>query len=295
MLRRIVLTKKTGQLGNRLMVAAHAFAAALEHDADFYNPALAEYSDWFEGPRRCLARWRVDAPDRAWTPRQRSVAYALARCAWEGGKVLSCLPLTGVHVARARNEQHLDLRQVVEAAQGRSTLLLQGYHFRHAPWALRHASTLREFLRLRSDLAAPGSAVITSLRQQAPVVVGVHLRHGDYRHHLGGRFFWPVSTYRALMERLRTLLAPTPVAFLVCSNAQHDRADFSGWYWQAGPGTVPGDLQALSECDYLFGPPSSFSSWAAFAGHTRLLRLEDPAAGFVMDDFVRQDAPETRY
>jgi hypothetical protein len=297
MIRRIILTRTTGQLGNRLMVAAHAYAAALTIGADFWNPAFLEYSDWFQGPARCRARWQADGPEQRIPAWQRTLAYGAVRAAWEGGKVARRIPGTGLGTARARNHAHLDLREVVERAQasGVRTLLLQGYHFRHAPWAQAQADVLRRFFAPQPESSAAAQQVLDRLRSQADVVVGLHIRHGDYRHHLGGRFFYEVPVYLHFAHRLRELLAPRRVAFLVCSNAPHAADDFAGLTWSAGPGGVVSDLAALAGCDYVLGPPSSFSSWAAFLGRTRLLRLQDPAMELRLEDFAVQEAPETEF
>ena len=296
MLRRLVLTRTTGQLGNRLMVGAHVLAAAADIGATCLNPAFLEYSDWFEGPRRSLATWipGISSP-RTYALGQRRLTYAATRVAWEASKVVGPLSLGRIARARARNRDPQDLKVVVERAQagGASTLLLQGYHFRHAPWAQRHAGLLREFFLPCVKHRGPAEAVVGELRRTCDVVVAVHLRHGDYKTHLDGRFFWEVPIYRGFIERIRGLLAPANVGFLVCSNARHSPEDFTGLTWKPGPGSVAGDLYAMSRCDFVLGPPSSFSSWAAFQGGAKLLRITNADQAFTLDDFAVQDAPET--
>ena len=296
MLRRIVLTRTTGQLGNRLMVGAHVLAAAAECGATCINPAFLEYSDWFEGPRRCLATWQPANPaGTTYSPRLRQATYAATRVAWQMSKVLGPLSLGRIARARARNSKPLDLKDVIDQARGASTLLLQGYHFRHAPWAERHADLLRRFFLPLAEYRTLADAVVLDLRRTCDVVVAVHLRHGDYKTHLDGRFFWEAPVYRGFMDRMTTLLAPAKVGFLICSNARHQPSDFTGLTWRPGPGSVPGDLYAMSRCDYILGPPSSFSSWAAFQGGTRLLRVAAADQAFSLDDFAVQRAPETEH
>lgn len=165
---------------------------------------------------------------------------------------------------------------VIEKAQnsGATTLLLQGYYFRHAPWAERHAALLRAFFLPCAKHRHAAEQVIHELRKRCDLVVAVHLRHGDYQTHLGGRYFWSVPEYRTFLERMQSLLAPARVGFLICSNATHQPKAFTGLIWSAGPGSATADLHAMSCCDYVVGPPSSFSAWAAFQGNTRLLHLD---------------------
>ena len=45
----IIISKKTGRLGNRLQLYAHWIAFALEKEVRLLNPAFAEYSLFFQG------------------------------------------------------------------------------------------------------------------------------------------------------------------------------------------------------------------------------------------------------
>jgi hypothetical protein len=295
----MVLSKKTGQLGNRLTVYAHCLAAAHATGWRLHNPAFAEYSDFFVGPRLVLsacAATRAKPP----SPRLRAAAYAAGRVLWEGAKLARWPSLGRVRTARARNEEHLDLKAVIDEARagGCRLLVLQGYHFRHHGWFAPHADAVRAFLAPAEPWATAGARAVADLRARAgadAAVVGVHIRHGDYQQHLGGRFFWPVATYAGFMRRMADLLAPRPVAFLVCSNAAHQGDDFAGMTHAFGPGHLVSDMHALSRCDFLLGPPSSFSSWAAFHGGARLLRIEDPAAPITLDRCETLATPDPWY
>lgn len=294
----MILCRKNGQLGNRLMVYAHVLAAARERGWTLFNPTFAEYSDDFEGPRGHLAgSTSVHAEGPPVAPWKRVAACAATRCLYQVCKPLRPLSAGRIAYVRARNSAHVDLAEAVPAAEARGTrlLLLQGYHLRNAGWARTHAAWLREFFRPLARHRAAAEPLVAGLRAQADVVVGMHIRHGDYVRHLDGRFFYPVEQYLSLMRRMVELLAPRRVSFLVCSNAAHGAADFAAFIHARGPGGVHSDLHALSLCDYVLGPPSSYSSWAAFSGGTRLLRVEDPQRPFGLHDFTVQDAPETRY
>jgi len=299
----LVLSKKTGQVGNRLTVYAHCLAAAYANGWRLHNPAFDEYSEFFVGPRlvlsSCAKPWKTP-PSR----RLRTMTYALARVLWEFAKVARWPTLGRIRTARARNEVHLDLKAVMDAAIAGHcrVLVLQGYHFRHHGWFAPHADAVRAFLAPADPWASVGARAVAEVRAratvtgvEAPVVVGVHIRHGDYRQHLGGRFFWPVATYAGFMRRMVELLSPRPVAFLVCSNAVHKPDDFSGFVADFGPGHLVSDMAALAQCNYILGPPSSFSSWAAFQGRNKLLRLEDPGEVFTLERFETLATPDPWY
>jgi hypothetical protein len=298
MQRYLFVTKKTGQLGNRLTMSAHCLAAARERGWTLLNPSFARYAAHFVGPRADALVCRPPRPDAA-APLalSRGLAYAGGRIAWQASKLLRLVPGIPVAAAKARNEEHLDLRPVIVDAERRGArlLALQGYHFRHHPWARRHAEAIRAYFAPLPAIRAEAERAVAALRARADAVVAVHIRHGDYAQHLGGRFFYPVPAYLRLMRDCEALLAPRRVAFLVFSNARHEPGDFAGFDATPGPGGLVSDLHALSLCDRIVGPPSSFSSWAAFYGRVPIARVQDAGRALMPADFERLSSPDPLY
>jgi hypothetical protein len=65
------------------------------------------------------------------------------------------------------------------------------------------------------------------------------------------------------------------VSFLICSDEPRNEAEFPGLSVGPGPGSAVGDLNALARCDYIMGPPSTYTQWASFYGNKPLLLLKD--------------------
>jgi len=103
--------------------------------------------------------------------------------------------------------------------------------------------------------------------------VGVHIRHGDYKEWKGGQFYFPPTRYAEWMRQLAGQLPNQKVAFLVCSDEQRSEAEFPGLSVGLGAGSALGDMEALSRCDYIFGPQSTYSQWASFYGNKPLQLL----------------------
>lgn len=298
MQRYLFVTKKTGQLGNRLTMSAHCLAAARERGWTLLNPSFARYAEHFVGPRADALVCGAPRPD-AEPPLafSRDLAYAGGRVVWQASKLLKYIPGMPVAAAKARNEEHLDLRPVVLAAEERGArlLALQGYHFRHHPWARRHAEAIRAYFAPLPAIRAEAERAVAALRTRAEAVVAVHIRHGDYAKHLDGRFFYPVPIYLRLMRECQALLAPQRVAFLIFSNAKHEPGDFAEFDATPGPGGLVSDLHALSLCDRIIGPPSSYSSWAAFSGRVPIARVQDPDRALMPTDFELLRSPDPLY
>lgn len=151
------------------------------------------------------------------------------------------------------------------------------------------------------ELFRPSDEVVKSVealmvKHADTCYVGVHIRRGDYKDFFDGRFYYELPYYYSLMEQMYQLLHHTyrSVIFVICSNEQFDvtspellsTVTFSGEnilrFEQAGAIT---DLYALSQCDYLLGPPSTFSQWASFYGNGKLCFVKNRHTVLHMDDF----------
>ncbi|MDH4129338.1 MAG: hypothetical protein OEV44_11315, partial [Spirochaetota bacterium] len=76
------------------------------------------------------------------------------------------------------------------------------------------------------------------------------------------------------------------VSFLFCSNEKIDKNLFKEINVNFGTGHLLEDLYSLAECDYIIGPPSTFSSWASFYGNVPLLQLLTKDQKIEISDFV---------
>jgi len=298
MRRYLIITKRTGRLGNRLTVSAHCLAAAVERGWTLVNPSLEEYGQHFVGPRANALVCTLPRPDATSIPPfVRTLAYGLGRSVWQAGKLLKRIPGVPVAAEKALRRDHRDLGPVVIAAEERGVrlLALQGYHFRHHPWARNQSDRIRAYFAPLPEIRAVAERAVTAARSRADAVVGVHIRHGDYASHLDGRFFYPVQTYLRLMRDCQTLLAPLRIAFLIFSNAEHAANEFAEFDAAPGPGGLVSDLHALSLCDRIIGPPSSYSSWSAFYGRVPIARVQEPDRTLTAANFEVLESPAPLY
>jgi hypothetical protein len=64
--------------------------------------------------------------------------------------------------------------------------------------------------------------VVEAARPKGDFLVGVHVRHRDYRSFMDGRYFYPFTTYVELMRSVAAMVAPRRAAFFVCSDEAQD-------------------------------------------------------------------------
>ncbi len=286
----IVITGDYGQLGNRLIVFANMIAAAREHGLRVVNPAFHEYAPYFEATRRdALCRYPAA---RSWMPsgqRWRRTVHrgvnGVQRYVRKFHNRTGCWPLVQVLDIGWHEPCDLDGRRFLDLARQPGVLLAKGWLFRAQQSFPRHADEIRRYFTPIPEHRERVAATVRGIRRSADVVVGVHIRHGDYASFLGGRFYYGVDRYATILRRIAELLPGREVAFLVCSNESQPADAFAGLNATSGPGHLIEDLLALAACDYLVGPPSTYTMWASFYGQVPLYVLMDPAAAFGLESF----------
>jgi hypothetical protein len=158
-------------------------------------------------------------------------------------------------------------------------VLAHGWPFRvPTDWIQRHAGKIRDYFRPIEEYARASREAVDRLRRDADIVVGVHIRQGDYRTWHGGKYFFPASLYAGWMQELAAQFPDRKVAFFVCSDEPRTADEFPGLSVGLGAGSPVGDLYALAGCDYIFGPQSTFTQWASFYGNKPLFLLNDANA-----------------
>ena len=133
------------------------------------------------------------------------------------------------------------------------------------------------------------NAVSESFKGFDGITIGVHVRRGDYKDYLGGKYYYSDDVYYRIMNRIRQLFALTnqKVRFLICSNEPFEvlQEDNDVFTIQGADGIT--DLYALSKCNYIIGPPSSYSQWASFIGDVPLCLLLSETMDISMESFLR--------
>ena len=286
----IVIARNYGQLGNRLFLYAHLMGAACEYGTSVANPCFAEYAHLF--PRTASDLWcRFPATAReanssspissspiSSSPSLRRRQW-LSQSVYLGTRALKTVGLSRYpfHVVRLRGETECDLESdafAKLARQGRA-VLVQGWLFRSERLLRKHAVAIREHFQILPEHRDNVDQAISTIRGHGDVVVGVHIRHGDYATHLGGKYFYSVSDYAQAMRSVVGQFPGKRVVFMVCSNAEMKGHEFEGLNVHFGPGHIVEDIYSFAECDLLIGPPSTYTKWASFYGDVPLHVMED--------------------
>ncbi len=286
----MIVATPQGQLGNRLFQAAHFLAASREVGFELWNPAFGEYARWFPalaGDMLCRP-WRTNRVkiDRGIFCRgidflgsQISARFFKA----VGGGVLD------IRKSHDAIEEEFDLcgPGFVKQLEQSRFLIVKGWKFRSHDALKKHRKEIQRILRPSDRICDEVARGVSDAKSGGGLLIGVHVRRGDYAGWLGGKYFFDPENYVQWMREAVSLWPSKRVSFLVCSNEPVDSIlNAQGLEALSGPGSAVADLYALAACDYIMGPPSTFTLWASYYGGVPLHMLESKDARLALESFT---------
>ena len=149
---------------------------------------------------------------------------------------------------------------------------------------------LQHIFRPRKEITDRAEAMMTEIRKTSDFVVGVHIRHGDYKTFENGRYYYTLEEFHHFMLQIKQLYCNRRVAFFISSNEAFSTDIFEGctcYRFQKEPSGDILDLHTLSLCDRIFGPWSTYSRWAAFIGEVPLCCIKEKGQSITKKDFSR--------
>lgn len=278
----VILQNKNGQLGNRLLIFSNFIGHAIHYGYRLCNPMFDEYVPLFRctreddfGPYPISVRGRGPLSAHAFERLTYLAMQGLPRSPWH-------------HYFRWRGLEPFDLNDPAFVALARSkAVFVFGWMLRDTAHLLEHAGLIRHLFTPDPPVMDRVRRATDDARRGADVLVGVHIRRGDYRRHMGGRYFFADTVYADMMRQTADLIGGNRrVRFLVCSNETVAPEPFAGLDVAHGPGSALDDLYALAQCDRLIGPPSTFTKWASFHGQVPLDWIRSADQRIRDEDFV---------
>ena len=265
----IFIVGRYNELCNRLFTFANIIAFAKEHNHRVVNIAFGEeYRKWFRGTEKdALCRFpSVETSTVTW---RKTIPYVfrLAILMMKFFHKYKIFPSIRIGGQGAFSFNDPELLNIVAKIHLSKISFFDGLYFIDRENFIKHADFIRDFFKPVREIECKVEAFISDMRNNHDIIIGVHIRHGDYEQFCNGLFYYTAEEYCSVMEQILEFFPEKKVAFLLCSNAHQDSSVFKNLPFYMGPGHYVEDLYALASCDYIIGPPSTFTQWASFYGH----------------------------
>lgn len=304
----ILITHPAGQLGNRILQMANLISYARRQGAVLINPGfdLYEYAQYFPflfAQQLCqypaptvMAKKPASHRLRILLLRliQAMIRFKLVKVIFFHDQQITrgfgLLPLKWMRCLTLGTEDSCNLddpeHPLTKDAANSAVVLMCGWEYRSVRHFDEDAREIRTLFTPFPAYFERADEIVKQARGDADVLVGVHIRLGDYRTHKGGRYFYDLDVYKEKMQQVMGLFAGKKVRFLVCSNEEIPASHFAGLDYSPGSGHIIEDMYSFAKCDYIIGPPSTYTGWASFYGEKPFCTLTDPGQIMTLKDFT---------
>ena len=283
-----IVTGKAGQLGNRLFFFSYVLSLAIKLGGRVANPGFIDYAASFTGTcGDVLSRW----PAHTSMFRARWLGEMICRLVNFAVRIASrlCPSIFGMKILSLREdrtaEYRLDRPEFPDSIRDARMIFIGGWlELKHVRF--EQPDIIRAHFAPIERHRAAVAKLIAETRGKCDVLIGVHIRQGDYAGFLGGRYFFSTDIYVRAMHAAAALFPGRRVGFLTCSDQPQQITAPALACVVQGTGRMIEDLHALAECDWLIGPPSTFSLWASFYGRTPLWEMHDASSTPKLGEFL---------
>ncbi len=258
----IVISNKPGQLGNLVFIYASFLAYGLENNTSIINPAFYKYSSYFNGS----SRFSLFVNKIIY-----SLCFIVARVLYRLN-----IKTRFINVIALDNGENINLENA--PALKSKICFVQGWSFRSNKFLLKHKKDILTFFsptnlyKNKIDLFFKENFLIGN-----NIIIAVHVRQGDYKTFENGKFYYSVEQYIDVIDRLSNLFPDKKLQFLICSNEKINvgtilEKQFNIVY---APNHELLDMYCMTRCNYIVGPPSTYTMWASFFGNIPLYMIHD--------------------
>lgn len=162
-------------------------------------------------------------------------------------------------------------------------IVVSGWFVRYYDLFLKYRDEICELFTLDAQITDPVKARMSEVENvqtsNIRLRLGVHIRRGDYKEWRDGQYYFDDGTYARHINRFASLHAQRDIHVYLSTN---DGTVTEERFQRLCPqvhvhhlqGSAPEDLFMLSECDYLMGPPSTFSLVAQMYRDIPLYRMD---------------------
>ncbi len=275
----VIVNYKAGRFSNRLFHFSHFIVNSIAHDYTLIYPYFDEYAAYFEATEKNIfpkGRITLNFFGNKLTRIAVSFSSKIIFKIFKLDKVLFFRRFYGYHHTR---DAFFDLNEPAFIQQAKKALLIvEGWRYRDKiNFDEMHKSLLREiFTPKKIFLEKIKTNLSQCKKKDETILIGVHIRRTDYKTFENGAWYFSDTIYAEKMQAIKHIFAARnkKCTFYLCSDEPIVAQNFSGFeiIFDIQPHFIS-DLYTLAACDYIIGPPSTYSMWASFYGNVPLLKI----------------------
>lgn len=259
----IILLCSSGQLGNQLLSLSSAITMGLEYNRKVICPVV---------DKRLFEYFKFDFEENNIFINKLDIKmYKFV------SKVINIL--NKFIVIRRDNEQYINKIKKEKIS------FISFFAIKDDIAFLNNIDKIREYFAFKDDIYIKCKNNILEIKSNNNIVA-IHIRRGDYISFNNGKWYYQDQDYlrwiRELYEKRKDL------KFIIFSNEKIDKEIYikSNIPIYFSEGSAIEDLCKMSLCDYIMGPPSTFSWWASVIGDVKRYPITSSKEKCSIDKFL---------
>lgn len=259
----ILVLCQTGQMCNRLMTLIGAYSLAVKYKEEMCCPIVCD---------KLRKNFAFDESASSVKPKIFNIPR-LDKALWWVYYFLRITRLYRVIPKKYNNKRQHKIQILIDA-------------FAHIDKSaiIENLEACQKYFAFKKETVVKCEQMLASYRVKDKMLIAVHARRGDYRKYRGGTFCFSDEEW---LKWLIQLNRESSIRFVFFSNEKIDLVFFqeNGLDVVQSEGSDVEDLCVMSKCDYVIGPPSSFSWWAMVVGQTPRLEVTRDKRTVTLEEF----------
>lgn len=294
----IIIIESAGQLANRMILFSHFIGFCKENNISLLNPSFVDYAHYFKGTiSNSVPKFPTNENNEQFNKNKQSKVknYIIKIFSKLISKIFCNSNYNGKLTTSINlsSEQHknkeFDLNDMknVKLLNKAKLTFVKGWLFRDYQNVEKHYETIKKYFEPLDIYLNNINNFIDNLRNQYDKLIGVHIRKGDYRNFENGKFYYEDDTYINYLKQLKYIFDNFNIIFILFSNEKIDKEIYKKEDLNIafGLGNFIEDLYSLSKCDYIIGPPSTYSLWASYYGKVPHRFIKSKNENLKIEDF----------
>jgi len=271
--KKLIVIKPNGNHSNRLIQNVHFEVFCKEHQIEYHNSTFSNLTKYYSEPckadtNRFLKFLQIDLlgpifHHSKFVKKVFSIVWIISR--------FGILKLVRFDRVKPNCETKL-----LKAFEKNDVVYVGGWAFRVPELIEKYRLEMQNKYALKTPYYEHSELTqkANNLKSDGYTLIGVHIRRGDYKTWKKGAYYYEDEVYKNQMDNVSKQLmqqGKEKQLFLLFSNESLDFQESANlliskenWYV---------DHYIMSLCDYLIGPPSTFTLWANIIGNAKLFYL----------------------
>ena len=277
--KKLIVLESYGDHSNRLLQSINYEAFCRENNIFYVNPSFKNMVSYYEGCRLCHPGYYMIQKVFSFNVIGRVLRkLKITKGAFMIGQIFERFGFIKIIKCDICSVDYTNV--LLKAFEMWNTVYVTGWFF----WPLlvqKHTAFFHDKYKLKEKYFLNNTMYhkIMKLKKEK-TLIGIHIRRGNYKR---SKFYYDNETYHRFIENMKQIIKGSCV-FIIFSNEDVGFEEDMELYISKETWYI--DQYLMSQCDYLIGPPSTFTKWASYINNVKCYHIQNAHDEIKISDFI---------